>query len=619
MAVAYNGPSKIRHMEALMRGRCAGTWALGVALLAFLALPSGCTFQVKYPPEDAFHAEDSLPEDQQVGDQQNDLQTDLAADTLKDDTPEDLAGDLVQDALSDAQDTTDAFDTLHDTGDDSLKPDVPTGECEQDSDCEVLYFAAETCFIWHCVGDPRACVQKPADGASCNDLNECTEGDACMQGQCAGTPVGCPEQPCKSGTCKQGEGCVYEPLSDVPCDDGDVCSGASSCHTGICTGVDWTTCSDNDPCTDDWCDPVSGCQSLVVPGCGQCYLENTGYNVDFGGECCEGLTAIPLCTIDATVCPSQNCVAACQCADIEVICTRCGDGTCGPGENVCNCQADCPLPSQSCASVDGLCTDNACAQGYHEEAYYGCPAAQLCCVQNPTCVPLYGSGTYTSADACCNGVAIPKDVSSTSSSGCSVSAIEFYCSPCGNGHCDQPYETPCNCSDCLACDSFADCPFFKGCVDGICKECGFELCGNGFNEDCDQDTDEQVCASKSCSNPPSNYEPVPLWAVLKNPAFFESKYVAFVGRVVAGETSCVFADCVAQLFAEEQLGGKRILLAPSVNYPEVNCSAQLLDGFDSFDPVDCTPVQPLGIYTFFGRVGDTSTANPKLFLLGFCQ
>ena len=54
-------------------------------------------------------------------------------------------------------------------------------------------------------------------------------------------------------------------------------------------------------------------------------------------ECCEGLTAISCSEpTNADVCPGSECVGS-------MICANCGDGTCGDGENKCNCPEDCEV------------------------------------------------------------------------------------------------------------------------------------------------------------------------------------------------------------------------------------------------------------------------------------
>jgi hypothetical protein len=50
-------------------------------------------------------------------------------------------------------------------------------------------------------------------------------------------------------------------------------------------------------------------------------------------QCCDGLTSIGCDTPEGEQC--TPCVGG-------FICAKCGDGTCGPGENQCNCTGDCP-------------------------------------------------------------------------------------------------------------------------------------------------------------------------------------------------------------------------------------------------------------------------------------
>jgi hypothetical protein len=69
-----------------------------------------------------------------------------------------------------------------------------------------------------------------------------------------------------------------------------------------------------------------------------CRAEGEGYDVKVmeEGPCCDGLTAAN--TTDA---PDAD--GVCQLNDLNPakICIACDDGTCGEGENVCNCPEDC--------------------------------------------------------------------------------------------------------------------------------------------------------------------------------------------------------------------------------------------------------------------------------------
>jgi len=53
------------------------------------------------------------------------------------------------------------------------------------------------------------------------------------------------------------------------CNDDNACTHSDGCRNGVCTGLA-TSCSDNDPCTSDECDPATGCFHLDLDtnGCG---------------------------------------------------------------------------------------------------------------------------------------------------------------------------------------------------------------------------------------------------------------------------------------------------------------------------------------------------------------
>ncbi len=43
------------------------------------------------------------------------------------------------------------------------------------------------------------------------------------------------------------------------CDDSDACTTVDTCGGGLCVGGAAPSCDDGNVCTDDSCDPVSGC------------------------------------------------------------------------------------------------------------------------------------------------------------------------------------------------------------------------------------------------------------------------------------------------------------------------------------------------------------------------
>ena len=70
----------------------------------------------------------------------------------------------------------------------------------------------------------------------------------------------------------------------------------------------------------------------------ECYGEGKGFNTFEvpNASCCHGLIQIKAISIHNGECVRLPCPC--------YICTMCGDGFCGEGENWCNCEQDCPEP-----------------------------------------------------------------------------------------------------------------------------------------------------------------------------------------------------------------------------------------------------------------------------------
>jgi len=70
---------------------------------------------------------------------------------------------------------------------------------------------------------------------------------------------------CTTDTCNAGLTCTHGPMPDGSvCEPGDVCSGFSTCASGDCVAHAALECEDDNLCTDNTCDPVSGCESTAV-------------------------------------------------------------------------------------------------------------------------------------------------------------------------------------------------------------------------------------------------------------------------------------------------------------------------------------------------------------------
>ncbi|MFH1529854.1 MAG: hypothetical protein ABIK09_03860 [Pseudomonadota bacterium] len=128
-------------------------------------------------------------------------------------------------------------------------------------------------------------------------------------------------KPCTEGVCDPEGGCSYKPLgaacaaaceTDADCDDGWACSNAV-CDDGTCL-VSVTPCSDEDPCTRDFCDPSSGL--CGVAALGDCDADGC---VAGGGDawCNDGNA----CTIDWCDAALDQCMYALKSCDDGDLCT----------------------------------------------------------------------------------------------------------------------------------------------------------------------------------------------------------------------------------------------------------------------------------------------------------
>ncbi len=179
---------------------------------------------------------------------------------------------------------------------------------------------------------------------------------------------------CTDDACDSVEGCVNTNNSK-PCIDGDVCTTGDHCEGGECVGGEALDCDDDNPCTDDSCDPLEAC--VNTPNSAACSDANqctTGDHCD-GGLCVT--TGLLLCD-DGNVCTNDNCDPDLGCI-YSANSQPCSDG------NAC--------------TVDDQCGDGACQSG---EALV-CPDDGNTCTSEG-CDPQSGCKTETVPDCCGNGI-----------------------------------------------------------------------------------------------------------------------------------------------------------------------------------------------------------------------
>ncbi len=198
-----------------------------------------------------------------------------------------------------------------------------------------------------------------------------------------GNVTPCVEEAKSYATTALGTGCCF---GLKPMNGGDGRIVCTKCGNGVCgPGETEQNCPD--------CVNATGCVG-----------EGGSYAAGSGQSCCEGLEAIGCKAPDSNgACPQTECTN-------RIICTDCGDGQCGFGENKCNCP-DCNIGE-------------------------ACP----------------GPGTLVSADqTCCNVPNLIKINNSVLSQNgeCTPPTGEI-CNKCGNNICEGEFkENWCNCpQDC---------------------------------------------------------------------------------------------------------------------------------------------------------------------------
>ncbi len=337
--------------------------------------------------------------------------------------------------------------------------------------------------------DPGAGCKFDSAVGPCDDGNECTTGDSCAGGECAFTGfLDCDDgNACTDDSCVPGQGCLHK-LNQAACDDGDLCTTGDHCHLGGCIGSGALTCTDGNPCTDDSCKPLTGC--AFTPNQAVC---DDGNSCTFGDHCSKGwcVPASMLSCDDANGCtddscePSSGCsnvanAAACDDASLCTLGDQCAGGKCMPGGGALACDDGNVCTSDSCDAKLGCqhapntvsCDDgNACTLGDQ------CGGGN--CVPG-TGVPACGDGNVCTDDSCdtkagCKST--PNTAACNDGNACTLGDI------CAGGLCTAGAGKP-DCDDKNDCTTDA-CDPAKGCIhsnllDGTpCGQAGY-TCKSGI-------------------------------------------------------------------------------------------------------------------------------------------
>jgi len=146
------------------------------------------------------------------------------------------------------------------------------GCCHADADCA----DGSACTVDVCDTGLNVCSNNPvflgcrpcSVDTDCDPAGACGQSICTPQGICTDNESGVHYTPleCTDGNCDTADTCVLDGPGLAHCEhrpgacnDGNVCNGVESCSGGFCMRGTPLGCDDGDLCTDDGCDPVTGC------------------------------------------------------------------------------------------------------------------------------------------------------------------------------------------------------------------------------------------------------------------------------------------------------------------------------------------------------------------------
>ncbi len=314
-----------------------------------------------------------------------------------------------------------------------------------------------------CDGAGSCQVNHVASGTSCSDGNACTSGETCNgSGACAGGSAVDPNDnnPCTSDSCDPLTGVHNDPVANgTSCDDSTVCNGSETCQNGSCVPGTPVIADDGNPCTVDSCDPVLGAQHTPGNAGALCRASTGACDV---ADYCDGASP---------ACPDAKASAGTSCSDNNA-CTQSdqcdSSGTCAPGPLVVCTALDQCHDAGVCNPGTGVCSNPAKADGS------ACSDGNAC-TQTDTC--------QTGA---CSG---SNPVVCSASDQCHDAGV---CNP-GTGVCSNPAK-----ADGSACSDGNSCTQTDTCQAGACSGSNPVVCSAS-----DQCHDAGVCDTGTgvCSNP----------------------------------------------------------------------------------------------------------------------
>ena len=190
----------------------------------------------------------------------------------------------------------------------------------------------DTCNVGACQKASGKCALLPANGGKvCSDSNVCTAGDQCAGGKCEPLKaVVCDDlNPCTQDSCDPILGCQIA-ANSTPCDDGNPCSVGDTCKSGQCLAGNGNACDDGKPCTDDFCGAKAACSHAF-----NAVLCEDGDVCTANDQCAQGqcVAGPPNSCDDNNVCTKDACDVVKGCLYFNADGGPCDSLTCTVGDS----------------------------------------------------------------------------------------------------------------------------------------------------------------------------------------------------------------------------------------------------------------------------------------------
>jgi len=212
-----------------------------------------------------------------------------------------------------------------DGDDDACSPGFACIPGDEDGPCPAGFTCEEEC-------DDDGCELKECEFDGVDDGDDTDDGICAMELLCDfNDPLACDDgNVCTDDTCDPATGCVNT-NNVASCDDSNACTTGDACSAGACVSGPAADCNDENPCTADSCSAESGCQNDPV-------LDGTACTIPdgTGGVCTDGLCMVspqPMCE-DACFLDFLDCLSGGDPMLCEDVFMSCLEG-CGPPPVAC--------------------------------------------------------------------------------------------------------------------------------------------------------------------------------------------------------------------------------------------------------------------------------------------